>query len=275
MTKTEIVGNWVLLVTLFLASAAVFLHWNNTALEVTEHTVSSPRIPEGFDGFKIVHISDLHNTAFGKENCRLLDEIRALSPDIIVITGDIVHDSPMDKALQFARQSVKIAPTYYVPGNHEHRMDYETLFAELQNAGVTVLRNEHTFIEKNGEHICLAGVEDPLFYPEETVEEKLLPLMQEDSYTILLSHRPEEFAAYISCGADLVFTGHVHGGQFRLPFIGGLYAPNQGLFPKYDAGVYTEGNTNMVVSRGLGNSSFPFRLFNRPEIVAVTLLSNA
>ena len=257
----------VLSLILFVISAAIFLHWNNTALQVTKYTVHSDRIPEGFDGYKIVQISDLHNTAFRD----LPEKITSLSPDIIVITGDIVHASPMDNALSFARQAVKIAPTYYVSGNHEHRMDYETLFKELQEIGITVLRNHSVSLERNGDNVCLAGIEDPIFYPDEAVEDKLQPLVQEDVYTILLSHRPNLFDSYISCNADLVLSGHVHGGQFRLPFVGGLYAPNQGIFPKYDAGLFTEGKTNMIISRGLGNSSFPFRLFNRPEIVVVTL----
>ena len=260
----------ILSLILFVISVGIFLHWNNTALQVTEYTVSSGRIPEGFDGYKIVQVSDLHNTAFGD----LPDKITALSPDIIVITGDIVHASPKEKALQFARQAVKIAPTYYVSGNHEHRMDYETLFRELQEMGVTVLRNSRVSLEKNGDTVCLAGIEDPIFYPDETVEDKLQPLVQADTYTVLLSHRPNLFDSYVSCGADLVLSGHVHGGQFRLPFVGGLYAPNQGLFPKYDAGMFTSGKTSMIISRGLGNSAFPFRLFNRPEIVAVTLTCN-
>lgn len=261
----------ILSLILFVISAGIFLHWNNTALQVTEYTVHSDRLPESFDGYKIVQISDLHNTAFGKDNCDLIGKIEALSLDIIVITGDIVQAAPKEQALQFARQAVEIAPTYYVPGNHEHRMDFETLFAELQEIGVTILRNHCIDLEKNDEIIRLAGIEDPKFDVSASVEDKVLPLMQEDAYTILLSHRPELFDSYVACGADLVFSGHAHGGQFRLPFIGGLYAPNQGIFPKYDAGIFTSGNTNMIVSRGLGNSSFPFRLFNRPEIVVVTL----
>ena len=263
----------ILSLILFVASLGIFLHWNNTALQVTKYTVSSSRIPEGFDGFRIVQISDLHNTAFGKDNCRLLGDIRALSPDIIVITGDIVQASPKEKALQFARQATQLAPTYYVSGNHEYRMDHETLFAELQEIGVHVLQNQSVSLEKNGERIRLAGVEDPVFDTKTSLEEKLLPLLQEEAYTILLSHRPELFDSYVHCGVDLVFTGHAHGGQFRLPFIGGLYVPNQGVLPKYDAGMFTCGATHMLISRGLGNSAFPFRLFNRPEIVAVTLKS--
>ena len=269
MTKLENIGNWVLIRTALLAGTAVFLHWNNTALQISEHTVASDRLPNSFDGFKIVHISDLHNTAFRD----LPEKITALSPDIIVVTGDIVHDAPKDKALQFAREAVEIAPTYYVCGNHENRMDYDTLFAELRQIGVTVLRNESVTLEKEGQSICLAGIDDPTFDLDSSVADRLQPLMQEDSYTILLSHRPELFEEYVALGVDLAFTGHAHGGQFRLPFIGGLYVPNQGVLPKYDAGMFTCGATHMLISRGLGNSAFPFRLFNRPEIVAVTLKS--
>ena len=131
--------------------------------------------------------------------------------------------------------------------------------------------NQSATIQKGDQQLNLIGVEDPTFYPDETMEDKLRPLIQKNSYNIVLSHRPEQFDAYVSCKADLVFTGHVHGGQFRLPFIGGLYAPGQGLFPKYDAGIFESDITKMIVSRGIGNSAFPFRLFNRPEIVVVTL----
>jgi predicted MPP superfamily phosphohydrolase len=176
----------------------------------------------------------------------------------------------MDKALAFARQAAEIVPVYYVPGNHEHRMDYETLYAGLRTAGATLLLNQRITIAKDGGKIRLVGVEDPIFCPDASMEEKLLPLI-DDTYTIVLSHRPEYFDTYVSVAADLVLTGHAHGGQFRLPFIGGIFVPNQGLFPKYDAGLFVEGQTHMIISRGLGNSAFPFRLNNRPEIVAVTL----
>ncbi len=263
---------WPLLLSavLFLISLCIFLHWNNTALQVTEYTLCSERLPESFDGYRIVQISDLHNTAFGKDNCHLLEKIRALNPDLIAITGDIVQSRPMDKALAFARQAAEIAPVYYVPGNHEHRMDYETLYVGLRTAGATLLLNQRITIAKDGGQICLVGVEDPIFCPDASMEETLLPLI-DDTYTVVLSHRPEYFDTYVSVAADLVLTGHAHGGQFRLPFIGGIFVPNQGLFPKYDAGLFVEGQTHMIISRGLGNSAFPFRLNNRPEIVAVTL----
>lgn len=261
----------ILSVVLFVIALAIFLHWNNTALQVTNYTISSKRLPKSFDGFKIVQISDLHNGEFGKDNRNLLNKIREQAPDIIVITGDIVQATPMENALSFARQVTQIAVTYYVPGNHEHRIDYAPLFNGLREAGVILLLNQRATIQKGDQQLNLIGVEDPTFYPDETMEDKLRPLIQKNSYNIVLSHRPEQFDAYVSCKADLVFTGHVHGGQFRLPFVGGLYAPGQGLFPKYDAGIFESDITKMIVSRGIGNSAFPFRLFNRPEIVVVTL----
>lgn len=261
----------ILSLVLFVISLGIFLHWNNTALQVTQYTISSSRIPENFDGFRIVQISDLHNAKFGKDNSRLLEKIRSQAPDIIVITGDIVQATPMGNALSFARQVTQIALTYYVPGNHEHRIDYEPLYRGLREAGVILLLNQNATIQKDGQQINLIGLEDPTFYPDESLENILRPLVKKNSYNVLLSHRPEQFAAYVSCGVDLVFSGHAHGGQFRLPLVGGLYAPSQGIFPEYDAGVFAEKRTQMIVSRGIGNSAFPFRLFNRPEIVVVTL----
>lgn len=267
---------WPLMLSLvlFVISLTIFLHWNNTALQVTNYTISSKRLPKSFDGFKIVQISDLHNAKFGSDNSRLLNKIRQQAPDIIVITGDIIHASPMENALSFARQASRIALTYYVPGNHERRIDYEPLFDGLRDAGVILLLNQSAVIQKGDAQLNLIGIEDPTFYPDDTIEDKLRPLIQKNAYNILLSHRPEQFDTYVSCGADLTFTGHAHGGQFRLPLIGGLFAPGQGLFPKYDAGIFECGKAKMIVSRGLGNSAFPFRLFNRPEIVVVTLISN-
>lgn len=146
--------------------------------------------------------------------------------------------------------------------------------------GVVVLEDKAIPLENDGEKITLIGLSDPDFtirgdafgeVPAMT-STKLRNLMDaKNGYTILLSHRPELFETYVDCDVDLVLSGHAHGGQFRLPFIGGLIAPNQGLFPKYDAGLYTDNNTNMIVSRGLGNSIIPLRFNNRPEIVLVEL----
>ena len=257
--------------------------WSNKALMVSTISISSSHIPAAFSGFRIAQVSDLHNSEFGKNNTELLKLLSESRPDIIAITGDLIDANHTDVgiALGFAQESVRIAPTYYVTGNHEAASpQYDTLKAGLEEAGVIVLEDEAVSLERNGETITLLGLGDPDFTVKgdmfgETsamVSTKLKNLDDgEGGYTILLSHRPELFETYVNCSIDLVFAGHAHGGQFRLPFIGGVIAPNQGLFPKYDAGLYTDGGTNMVVSRGIGNSIIPLRFNNRPEIVLVEL----
>ena len=246
-------------------------------------TISGSRIPAAFSGFRIAQVSDLHNAEFGENNEELLKLLSESGPDIIVITGDLIDAQRTDVgiAIRFAQESVRIAPTYYVTGNHEAASpQYDALKAGLEAAGVTVLEDETVYLERGGETMALIGLADPDFTVKgdlfgevpAMVSTKLRKLIDDESgYTILLSHRPELFETYAACGVDLVLSGHAHGGQFRLPFIGGLVAPNQGLFPKYDAGLYLNGSTNMVVSRGIGNSIIPFRFNNRPEIVLVEL----
>lgn len=257
--------------------------WSNKALMVSTISISSSHIPAAFSGFRIAQVSDLHNSEFGKNNTELLKLLSESRPDIIAITGDLIDANHTDVgiALGFAQESVRIAPTYYVTGNHEATCSqYGDLKAGLEEAGVIVLEDEAISLERGGETIALLGLADPDFMVKgdmfgevpAMVSTKLKNLIGDESgYTILLSHRPELFETYVDGGIDLVFSGHVHGGQFRLPFIGGLVAPNQGLFPKYDAGLYTDGGTSMVVSRGIGNSIIPFRFNNRPEIVLVEL----
>lgn len=213
-------------------------------------TVSSNRIPAAFNGFRIAQISDLHNAVFGEDNAELLQILSECEPNIIVITGDLVdaEHTDIDVALDFAKEAVQIADTYYVTGNHEASLSqYDELKAELENTGVVVLEDKAMQLEYNGDDITLIGLSDPSFTLKgdmfgevpAMVDTKLRGLIgDKDNYTILLSHRPELFEAYVNCGVDLVLSGHAHGGQFRLPFIGGLVAPNQGLFPKYDAGLY-------------------------------------
>ena len=263
---------------LILAAAlGVWIAWGNTALVVTELTVTSARLPHAFEGFRMAQVSDLHNGTFGEDNRRLIEELAGTEPDCVVLTGDLVDSrhTDMEVALSFGRQAAALAPTYYVTGNHEARIDeIEQLKTGLEEAGVVVLENESVLLERAGAAIALAGVGDPSFYggTAEDLQRELerLPL-EENVYTVLLSHRPEYFALYGERGIDLVLTGHSHGGQFRVPGLGGLWAPGQGLFPPYDAGLYERDGTAMVVSRGVGNSLFPFRVNNRPEIVVVTL----
>ena len=269
-------------VAIVLVALVIGIAWGNTALELNTYTISSSKLPQSFDGYRIAHVSDLHNTEMGKDNEKLLAMLRDAAPDMIAITGDLVdsRNTDIEVALQFVREAVKIAPCYYVTGNHEARIsEYDELKEAMEAAGVTVLKDAQTEISLTGEFITLIGVNDPsyqtdyLFGDAKTVMNTKLEELhtEQDRFTILLSHRPELFDTYADHSIDLVLSGHAHGGQFRLPFIGGLVAPNQGLFPEYDAGIYTEGNTNMLVSRGIGNSILPFRINNRPEVILIEL----
>ena len=260
----------------------VWIAWGNNALELNSYSIASNSLPKEFDGFRIAQVSDLHNAEMGKDNEKLISMLVDAEPDIIVITGDMIdsRNTKVDVALNFAEQAVKIAPCYYVTGNHEARVDeYSDLKVGLIELGVTVLEDAKTQIVLSGESITLVGVDDPsfqtdyLFGDDETVMNSKLDevISEEDGYVILLSHRPELFDTYVENKVDLVFSGHAHGGQFRIPFIGGVVAPNQGVFPKYDAGIYSAGDTNMVVSRGVGNSIIPFRINNRPEVILIEL----
>ena len=279
----KIKKKWILsLIALILFILIGWTLWANTALEVNEYEIVSDRIPQGFDGFRIAQISDLHNAEFGERNEKLIQLLSQTDPDIIVITGDLIDSrhTDIEIALDFARQAVKLAPVYYVSGNHEARVrEYEDLKMSLVEAGVIVLEDQKVQITREGKSISILGIDDPSFQEDylfgdcESVARQAIENLQKeaDGYTILLSHRPELFDLYVETEMDLVFSGHAHGGQFRLPFVGGLVAPNQGFFPKYDAGLFSEGSTNMIVSRGVGNSIIPIRFNNRPEIVMLTL----
>ena len=270
------------IIAVLLVVLIIWIAWGNKALELNSYTIASDKLPVAFDGYRIAQVSDHHNAEMGKDNEKLISMLKDAAPDIIVITGDMIdsRNTKVDVALSFAEQAVKIAPCYYVTGNHEARVDeYSDLKDGLLELGIVVLEDARVDIELSGEIITLIGVDDPsfqtdyLFGDDETVVKSKLDELtsEDDDYTVLLSHRPELFDIYVESGVDLVFSGHAHGGQFRLPFIGGVAAPNQGLFPKYDAGIYTEGNTNMVVSRGVGNSIIPFRVNNRPEVILIEL----
>lgn len=275
----------VLAVVASLMIALIFwIVWGNTALQLNIYTVSSDRLPKMFDGYRIAHVSDLHNAEMGDDNKNLLAMLQDVEPDMIAITGDLIdsRNTDIEIALQFAEEAVKIAPCYYVTGNHEARVsEYDDLKNGLTELGIIVLENERIDLDRNGETITLIGLNDPSFKSDylfgdsaTVVKTHLQKLMDEsDNFTLLLSHRPELFEIYANDEVELVLSGHAHGGQFRLPFVGGLVAPNQGLFPKYDAGLYTEGNTNMIVSRGIGNSILPFRFNNRPEVILIELQS--
>ena len=273
---------WLVIIAALLIILAIWIIQGNTRLELTEYIVASSEVPEAFTCFEIAQISDLHNAELGEENSELLELLSEVEPHIIVLTGDLIdsRQTDIEIALDFAGKATQIAPVYYVAGNHEARVPvYEELKMGLKDAGVTVLENQKVQITRDGESITLMGIQDPsfrtnyLFGDAESVSRQALSELQNESdgFTVLLSHRPELFGVYVDTGIDLVFSGHAHGGQFRLPFIGGLVAPNQGFFPKYDAGRFDEDNTTMIVSRGVGNSIIPLRINNPPELVVVEL----
>jgi hypothetical protein len=278
----------ILVLALFLLGIGPFCWWQNNGLVVTKMEYKNDRIPVGFREYRIVQVSDLHNKEFGKGNARLLDKLRECQPDIIVITGDLI-DSRKTKvavALKCIKQMAEVAPVYYVSGNHEYNSgQYATLKEELVAVGATVLDNSGFILERDGEQIALIGLADTAFFEygndymaenKDIFAQELADLATEyhGMFTILLSHRPEKMSVYVAQDIDLVFAGHAHGGQFRLPLLGGLVAPDQGLFPKYTSGLYELDGTGMVVSRGLGNSIVPLRIFNRPELVVVKLSGN-
>ena len=268
----------IILITLafFLAASALWIYYDNQRIVTTRHTLHFDRLPAAFDGFTIAQISDLHNAEFGEDNAALLDALRDAAPDIIVISGDIIDSRHTDVeiAASFAEAAVEIAPVYYVTGNHEGRIpeDAAVLEKRMTATGVSVLHNERTFFYRGEDRIALIGMDDPSMTADVGAFREQLRVLSDPAYfSVLLSHRPDLFDIYCDAGADLVFSGHAHGGQFRLPLLGGIFAPNQGFFPDYTEGCYTKGDTTMVVSRGLGNSLFPFRVNNPPEIVIISL----
>lgn len=258
------------IVALICAVLLLFFLYENKHLVVSEYTYSSEKITSDLNGFKIVQISDLHNAVFGKNNQRLLRKIKEQNPDIIVLTGDLVDSkhTNINSALKFAKNAVEICPVYYITGNHEYVLSdakRERLLSGLEENGVTVLFNEIVNAGFN-----LVGLDDN--YLTGVTLSNLLD-GHENELNIVLAHEPQFLRSYSGAGADLVLSGHAHGGQFRLPFIGAVYAPGQGFNPEYAEGTYTKNDTTMIVSRGLGNSVIPVRLFNDPEIVCVTLES--
>ena len=271
--KRSSIGRRILTWLALLCVLAGYILWGNSAIMVTEIPVTLADLPEAFSGYRIAQISDLHNAQFGEDNELLLDKLAQCTPDIIVLTGDLFdsNHTDVDVAARFAADAARMAPTYYVTGNHEAYAltAYKQLKSAMLEAGVHVLENKIVTLEQDGQTISLIGIHDPGFTRVEDMLTELAP--QAGACSILLAHRPELVGYYAGAGVDLVFSGHAHGGQFRLPFLGGILSPGQGFLPEYDAGLYQVEHTQLIVSRGLGNSRFPFRLNNRPEIILAVL----
>ncbi|XKH50028.1 metallophosphoesterase [Chryseomicrobium palamuruense] len=259
----------------FIAVLAVFVgsfYYSNTGLSVTDMTIQVGEEGASLEGLQIAHVSDLHDAIFGEEQVDLIDAVKQKQPDLIFITGDLIDSNRYDleQSLAAVRGFVDIAPVYYVTGNHEIATGQESdIKSRLTQLGVTVLSNEIITISHEGQLIEILGIEDPL--SGSTVADVLSLHPRSELPRLTLSHRPEVFEDYVAAGEQLVFSGHAHGGQLRIPGVGGLIAPGQGFFPSYTAGVYEEQGTQMIVSRGLGNSLFPYRIFNRPEVIFITL----
>ena len=246
-------------------------------LAVTRYDFPLPVGLEGLNGLTIAQISDVHSADIQQE---LEAALQAAAPDLIVMTGDLVNreDRDLSCALSLAAMAVKIAPVYYAPGNHEaDNPCYPELREGLEEAGITVLENESVQLWYRGARVNIIGLLDLAFHPQgRTAAREELPGLIQDlsvpgALNVVLSHRLSLMQEYGESGAGLVFSGHAHGGQVRMPLIGPLFAPDEGALPDYTAGTYLAGETWVVVSRGLGNGTpFP-RLWNAPELVVVTM----
>ena len=282
------------IILLIVIALFLFCSFQNSHLETTYYTYKAEHLDAEFDGYRIVQISDLHNAKFGKDNQKLVDRIRECEPDMIVLTGDLVdsNHTNVDRAVQFVDEIVKICPVYYVTGNHEYWLEaseYDELMSGLTGAGAVILDDQVVEISRGDAKFRLVGLDDKsladgtleALLSDESIRHDQAGQKEETAdnensekkeFTVVLAHEPQYLARYASAGVDLVLSGHAHGGQFRLPFVGGIVAPDQGFLPEYTAGEYYMNGTEMIVSRGLGNSVIPVRLFNYPEIVCVELV---
>lgn len=266
----------ILLLTAAAVLTSAYLIWEDNALALTEYTYTSPKVTSELDGFKICHLSDIHNERFGEKNVRLVGLVAEQLPDIIVISGDLVDSRHTDvpAALELMEQIVDIAPVYYVTGNHEERLStavYGYLMENLLQLGVHLMDGRAEVIEWNGERINIAG----FFDKKEFSPDSARGLLNENMLNILINHRPQFAEQYAEAGFDLAFSGHAHGGQVRIPFVGGVISPDQYFFPKYSEGMHKFGDRATVISRGIGDSLLPGRVNNRPEVITVTLKANS
>lgn len=268
----------LIILALIAAAAAFLIKDSREDLEISRYEVASQKLPESFDGFKIVQLSDLHGAEFGEDGMELVDKVGSLEPDMIALTGDFVTDEGDLAAVEkLAARLVKLCPVYFVSGNHEFGSGLAVKVRNiLERAGVKYLSNEYLTISRGEDGILLGGVEDQLAYADMLSPDELAQKMNDaapDAFKILLGHRNYWMTEYPELPVDLIFCGHAHGGLIRIPGVGGLIGTDRRLFPDFDAGEYNNGRYTLIVSRGLGNSVPIPRVFNRPEIVCVELSS--
>lgn len=264
---------YIATILIVIVGIVMFLYVQNNWLHINEININDANLDLDED-LKVIHLSDLHNKMFGDNQKILVDKIKKLNPDIIVVTGDIIDSRRYNEkpAIILMEKLVRIAKVYYVAGNHEIRaLAYDYLKEEFTKIGVDVVEDRLTTLKLNGNYIDLIGLKDDKIDELNDKIKYILKKEKSNNYKMLIVHRPEAIEFYSKNKIDIVFAGHAHGGQIRIPLVGGVIAPGQGFFPKYTEGAHKVKNTTMIVSRGLGNSGFPFRIFNRPEIVLVKL----
>ena len=270
----------------------LYIKYNVNTLEVTKYVVENKKVPKEFDGYNIVQISDLHSKLFGENNKKLIQKIKSLNPDIVVVTGDLIdgENNNYNVALDFMKEISKLYRVYYIIGNHEQKSlikkykdEYKDYFNKLHQIDFVNLDNNKVEIVKGDSNINLYGLTVPyscykyLFDNQETTSididflEEKLGKVDREQFNILLAHTPFYFDEYEKWGADLTLCGHVHGGIVRLPLVGGLLSPDRKFFPKYDLGEYTKNKSTMIVSKGLGGSKVLIRVNCKPEIVNIKL----
>jgi predicted MPP superfamily phosphohydrolase len=259
---------------------AALLLLGKYGLTVSRYELSSDNLPEGFYGFRVVQLSDLHGSEFGKDNARLVRAVEDEEPDIIVMTGDFIDENKneLPEVEALVKQLTGIAPVYYVSGNHDWASsDIEALARALDGAGAHYLQNDYITLERGGDSIVLCGIEDPNGRADMIKPDELVGAINSElpgSFVLLLAHRNYWVERYPDLGVDIILCGHAHGGIVRLPGIGGLIGSNAEMPAKYEAGVFESGRYSMVVSRGLGNSVAVPRFLNTPEIITVILEKN-
>lgn len=258
------------------ALAGVGLWAMESELTISRYDLELPKGLEELDGLCVAHLSDVHSANIQGALQKALSEVQ---PDLIVVTGDVVNreDRDLSRALGLMAMAVKQAPVYFVPGNHEADSPcYPELREGLLRAGVTVLEDSRISFSWGSGVVNLIGVWDIRRRGERREESRKLlmetarDLRRQGALNLLLSHRPSLFPEYVKAGVDVVFSGHAHGGQVRMPLVGPLYSTDEGIFPAYTSGVHWAGRTQMVISRGLGNGTPAPRLWNGPELVKVT-----
>lgn len=289
---------WFLVLLILAVSVIWNIYWNSNIV-VHTYVHSGEDVPESFGGYRIVQLTDIHSVRSEAQGQLIYEKTAAQEPDVICITGDLVDSKYYAGhgvggealTLELMEKLVALSPVYFIYGNHEMILldnpEKNAFKVALEELGVHIINNEVTEVslENNGEKIYIAGIQDPstlykdpkyAYYDTnaERMEAMLDDVMEgiaEDDFLLLLSHRPEYLELYDQYEVDLCLSGHAHGGQFRIPFVGGVYAPGQGFWPKYTVGVYETEDMEMYVGTGIGNSVIPVRVFNPPEILTIVL----